>query len=148
MFPSLRPSERMALVAAVDPASQSTGAPAVTPWIKADGFFNYFALIQSGVLGASGTLDAKLEQATDGAGAGAKAVPGKAITQLVKATGDGKQAMIELAPDELDISAGFKWFRLSVTTGTAAGLASAAVFGVDPRYAPPSQAASVAQVAR
>lgn len=148
MFPALRPSERLALVAAIDPASQAAGAPAVTGWLKADQFFNYFALIQLGAISAGGTVDAKFEQASDATGTGAKAIAGKAITPLADPAGDSKQAMIELQPDEMDIPGGFKWFRLSIQATTAAALASAAVFGVDPRYAPPAQAASVAQIAR
>ena len=50
-------------------------------------FAEIMALIQTGVLGAAATLDAKLQQATDAAGTGAKDITGKAIVQIVKATG-------------------------------------------------------------
>ena len=148
MFPSLRPSETMALLAVIDPSSKTAGTPATTGWIKADQFANYLCINQTGVLGASATFDAKIQQATDASGTGAKDVPDKAITQILKASGDNKQAMIELRPDELDIQNGFFWFRLSQTHGTANGISGGAVLGVGPRYAPPTQAASVVQVAR
>lgn len=148
MFPSLRPSERAAIVGVIDPSSKTAGTPATSGWIKADKFFNYQGICQTGVLGSSATFNAKFEQATDASGTGAKDVTGKAITQLVKATDDNKQAVIELRPDELDIQNGFYWFRLSQTHGTANGISAGLVLGFDPRYAPPAQAATVAEVAR
>jgi hypothetical protein len=45
-----------------------------------------------GVLGAAATVDAKLQQATDTSGTGAKDISGKAITQLVKASNDNNEA--------------------------------------------------------
>ncbi len=80
-------------------------------------------------------MDAKLQQASDSTGAGAKDVSGKAITQIVKATGDNKQALINLRPDELDVANGFAFVRLSLTVGTAASVAGAQLLGVNSRYA-------------
>jgi hypothetical protein len=80
----------------------------------------------TGVLGAAATVDAKLQQATDNAGAGVKDVTGKAITQLVKAADDNKQAEINLKQEDLDFANGFKFFRCR--------LVAAQVYGLDPRY--------------
>jgi hypothetical protein len=93
-------------------------------------------------------LDAKLQQATDASGTGAKDVVGKAITQIVKATGDSKQALINLRPEELDVNNGFSYVRLSVTVAVAASLTSAQLLGFNPRFAPgdASNQAAVAQV--
>jgi hypothetical protein len=107
------------------------------------------ALIQSGVLGTGATLDAKLQQATDASGTGAKDVTGKAITQLTQAgSGSAKQAIINLRPEDLDVNNGYAYVRLSVTVGVAASLTAAQLLGFNPRFAPGdvSNQAAVAQV--
>jgi hypothetical protein len=107
------------------------------------------ALIQSGVLGTGATLDAKLQQATDASGTGAKDVAGKAISQLTQAgSGSAKQAIINLRPEDLDVNNGYAYVRLSVTVGVAASLTAAQLLGFNPRFAPgdASNQAAVAQV--
>lgn len=129
----LKPSQAVAIVGAIDPQSASTAKS--TSWIDATTFLQYLAVIAVGALGAAATVDAKLEQATSDAGAGAKDVTGKAITQLTKAgSDDNKQAEINLKQTDLDFANGFKFFRLTVTPATAACLISGSVLGVDPRY--------------
>lgn len=146
MFPNAKISEQEALLAAIDPVSQGVGAVS-SGWVSAAGFERFLATVQTGVLGTAATVDAKLEQATSAAGANAKDVTGKAITQIVKATGDGKQAQIDLRADELDVSGGFGFFRLTITVGAAASLVSGAVHGGVARNAPASalNAATVVQ---
>ena len=112
MFPNAKPSELAAVLATLNPVSQSA-ATVTTGWISAKDFFSFAALIQTGSLGTSATVDAKLQQATDSSGTSAKDITGKAITQIVKATGDNKQAIINLRPQELDVNGGFSYFRLS-----------------------------------
>ena len=147
MFPNAKGSELISVLATIDPASQAAGT-ATTGWISAGNHHNLLALIQSGVLGTGATLDAKLQQATDASGTGVKDVAGKAITQIVKATGDSKQALINLRPEELDVNNGFSYVRLSVTVAVAASLTSAQLLGFNPRFAPgdASNQAAVAQV--
>lgn len=145
MFPSLRPSQRVAVLAAIPPASLTADTSAVSAYVKADQFANYLAVLQTGVLGASGTLDAKIVQATSAAGAGVKDVAGKSITQIVKASGDNKQALINLRPDELDIQNNYTFFALSVTAGTAAALGAGVILGLDARFQPPANASSMVQ---
>ena len=86
-------------------------------------------------IAAHKVTDAKLQQALDSAGTSAKDITGKALTQIVKATGDNKQALINVKPEELDTVNGFGFVRLSITVGTAASLAGAQILGVNPRYA-------------
>jgi hypothetical protein len=100
------------------------------------------ALISTGILGASATVDAKLQQATDGAGTGVKDIPGAAITQIVKASGDNKFSFINLDPQKLDVANGFCFVRLSVTVGTAASLVAGYLFGGNPRYGIAAHAAA------
>ncbi len=134
MFPNAKGSELLSILATIDPASISAGT-VTTGWVSAGNHHNLLAVIQTGTLGTSATLDAKLQQASDSTGAGAKDVSGKAIAQIVKATGDNKQALINLRPDELDVANGFAFVRLSLTVGTAASVAGAQLLGVNPRYA-------------
>lgn len=143
---NLKPSQRVGYLGGIVPVSQAAGT-VTTGWIDATLFHNYLSLIECGVLGASATVDAKLQQAQDNAGTNAKDVTGKAITQLTKAANDTGQATIDLKQEDLDIANGFKFFRLSVTVGTATSLIAAAIFGLDHRYgvATGDQAATVAQ---
>lgn len=147
MFPNAKGSEALSVLATLDPASVAAGT-VTTGWVSAANHHNLLAVIQTGVLGASATVNAKLQQATDSSGSGAKDITGKALTQIVKASGDNKQALINLRPEELDVEGGFKFVRLSLTVGTAASLASAQVLGVNPRYAPADaqNQAAVAQI--
>ncbi|MGV0961937.1 MAG: hypothetical protein ACOYB1_19095 [Limnohabitans sp.] len=147
MFPNAKGSELFSVLATIEPASQAVGT-VTTGWISAGNHHSLLALVQSGVLGTGATLDAKLQQATDASGTGAKDVTGKAITQIVKATGDNKQALINLRPDDLDVTNGFAYVRLSLTVAVAASLTAAQLLGFNPRFVPgdASNQAAVAQV--
>ena len=147
MFPNPKGGELFSVLATIDPASQAVGT-VTTGWISAGNHHSLLALVQSGVLGTGATLDAKLQQATDASGTGAKDVTGKAITQIVKATGDNKQALINLRPDDLDVTNGYAYVRLSLTVAVAASLTAAQVLGFNPRFAPgdASNQVAVAQV--
>ena len=145
MYLNQKPSESLALLATLDPASQAAGT-VTTGWVDAGQFFSLMAILKAGVFGASGTVDAKLQQATDSAGTGAKDVTGKAITQLVAAGGNNRQAIINIKAADLDVEGGFRYVRLSVTVGTAATLIDAVVWGCMPRMVPVTNQAGVAQV--
>lgn len=147
MNPNVKLSERIAVLATLDPASVAAST-VLTAWVPVANFHSIAALIQTGVLGASGTLDAKLRQATDSTGTGAKDVAGKAIVQILKAAGDGKQAFIELRGEDLDVSNGFAFVALSVTVGVAASIFGAQLLGANARFLPASalNAATVVQI--
>jgi hypothetical protein len=148
MNPNIKFSERAAVLATLDPASVAAST-VVTTWVPISNYHSICAVLQTGVLGASATVDAKLRQATDSSGTSAKDITGKSITQIVKASGDNKQATIECRSDDLDQANGFAYVALSVTVGTAASLLSASLLGVNPRYMPASaqnQAGVVQQV--
>ena len=135
MFTNSKASEMLSILATIDPASQSAGS-ATTGWVSVANHHGLLAVVQTGVLGTLATVDAKLQQATDSTGAGAKDVAGRAITQIVKATGDNKQALINLKPEELDTLNGFGFVRVAVTVGVAASITGAQLLGVNPRFAP------------
>lgn len=133
MTPNTKFAERVAILATLDPISQSA-ATVTTGWVSMANFHQIAALIQTGTLGTSATVDAKLQQATSSGGAGAKDITGKALTQIVKASGDNKQAIIEVRGTELDAANGFVFVRLSLTVGTAASLVSAVLLGTTPQF--------------
>ena len=135
MFTNSKASEMLAILATIEPASQSAGT-ATTGWVSVANHHGLLAVVQTGVLGTLATVDVKLQQATDSSGAGAKDVAGRAITQIVKATGDNKQALINLKPEELDTVNGFGFVRVALTVGVAASITGAQLLGVNPRFAP------------
>lgn len=133
-----KPSERIAVVGVIDPDANAAGTY-VTGWVPASRFFSYMVLVMAGTLGASATLDAKIEQATDADGADAKDITGAAITQLTQAGSDSdKQAIINLRTEKLDVDGGFGYIRLSMTVGTATSDCGAVLLGVDGRNEPAS----------
>jgi len=148
MFPNSKASELLSVLATIDPSNQAAGA-ATTGWISVANYHGFLAEVQTGALGTSATLDAKLQQALDSSGTGAKDITGKSITQLTQAaSGSNRQALINVKPEELDTVNGFGFVRLSVTVGVAASMTSAQLIGVNPRYAPADSQnqAAVAQV--
>lgn len=132
MTPNQKISEGLSILASLDPVSQ-TAATVTTGWVSVANFHQLMAIIATGVLGASATVDAKIQQATDGSGTGAKDITGKAITQIVKASGDNKQATISFRASDLDVANSFNYVRVSVTVGTATSLVAAYLVGA-PRY--------------
>ena len=147
MFPNSKASEMLAILATIDPASQAAG-PVSTGWVSVANHLGFLAVVQTGVLGTAATVDAKLQQALDATGTGAKDITGRAIIQIVKATGDNKQALINVKPEDLDTVNGFGFVRVTVTVGAAASVTSAQLIGVNPRFAPADAAnqAAVVQV--
>lgn len=143
------PSDEVAVLAAIDPDVTAAGT-VTTGWIDMGAWIKVMAVIMAGTLGSSATLDAKIEQATDSAGTGAKDVTGKSITQLTQAGTDqsDKQAVINLYPEDLDIANDFTHVRLSLTVGTASSDAGALILGLGARYgkASASDADTVAEI--
>ena len=134
MFPNAKGSEELSILATIDPASQAAGT-VTSGWVNVANFHALLAFVETGILGAAATLDAKFQQAQDNIGTGAKDVTGKAITQIVKATGDNKQALINIKPEDIDNANGFGFVRLSLTIGVAASIVAGKVLGMNPRYA-------------
>jgi len=103
-----------------------------TEWVSVADYHRVVAMLFTGNL--AGTLDMAIWQATNAAGAGAKVVAGKAITQLA-ATDDYDQCIIELKTEELDVDGGFDYIRVQTLNG-GVNQYVVAVFGTIPRYAP------------
>ena len=147
MNPNIKPSDQAVLVGVIDP-DLNTANTYTTAWISMATFAAIQAIVLAGTLGTNATLDAKLEQAQDSGGTGAKDVTGKAITQLTQAGTDDsdKQAIINCRSDELDVNNGFTHVRLSMTVATASSDSAGLVLGHYARYQPAADAASVAEV--
>lgn len=145
MKSNLPASDQIVVAASAPPRNGQTAFQ--TPWLKADQAHEYLAVIQTGTISATGTLNAKLEQATDDQGAGAKDITGKTITQLGP---DDSQdiALIDFKPGDLDEANGFEYVRLFITPAVANGAAGGLILAVNPRYGPASEIHSdkVAQI--
>lgn len=132
-------------LAAVDPVSQAAGT-VTTAWFAVQNFHSFLALVDVGVFGGSATVDAKLMQAKDAGGTGAKALTNastgvaKAITQLLAAGGNNRLALICARASDVDATNGFGFIQLSITVGTAATLISASLLGLFPRFDPAQDA--------
>lgn len=129
------PSEIAAIVGTVDPDANGVGAVS-SDWVDMAAFESIMAIVMAGTLGTSATLDAKLEQATDSSGTGAKDISGKAITQLVKASNDDDQAIINCRAEDLDLANDFTHARLTMTVGTATSDAGGIVLGFNAKRMP------------
>jgi hypothetical protein len=94
-------------------------------------------IILVGTMGQGATIDFALMQATDTAGTGAKAIAGKAITQLTQAGGDGNDAIIiEFRAEELDVDGGFAYLGAILTVTGAACEVAVIGFGGTSNYTP------------
>lgn len=132
------PSDVAAVVGAIDPDVTAAGT-VTTGWVEAADFHMFLAVVMAGTLGTSATLDAKIEQATDGSGTGAKDLSGSSITQLTQAgTDSDKQSLIQFRPDDLDVDNSFTHVRLSITVATATSDVGGLLLGFGPRYGPAS----------
>jgi hypothetical protein len=130
-------SEFLALLASINPSSQAAGS-LTTGWISMANVRTLLAIVATGTLGASATVDASLTQAMDATGTGAKAITGKAITQVVAATGNNTQVLINLQAPELDVNNGFQFVELTLTVGVAASETAGFILGASARYEPAS----------
>jgi hypothetical protein len=104
-----------------------------------------YSALSIGAITGSGTVDAKIQQASDSGGTGAKDVTGAAMTQIVGSANSNKQVTLEVRPAQLDVANNFTHVRLTVTTAVAASIISAILQGVGAKYQPQSQAASVVE---
>jgi hypothetical protein len=146
MGPNSLPSERFAIAAVVAPGARAAGA-GNSNWIDTALYTRLAAIIATGTLGAGATVDAKWQAALDASGTGSADVAEGQLTQIVKASGDNKQAIMNLDVNRLKDRTK-RFVRLVLTVGTAASDASAVVLGVDPKHSPATDydLASVAQI--
>lgn len=136
MFPNALASEQVAVVATIDPDAY-TANTYTSDWVAMKDWELIMAVVMLGDLGSSATVDAKLEQATDSDGTGAKDITSKSITQFTQAgTDSDKQAIINCRREELDLDNSFDYVRLSMTVATATSDCGGIVLGLVPRRGP------------
>ncbi len=129
------PSERAAVLATINPIDAQTTAR-TSNWTSLKQFDRAMAIVLAGNI--TGTIDAKLQQATDSSGTGAKDIANKAVNTFA-ATDDNEQAVINVRGSELDLDNGFDHIALVVTpTGGTANVISGILLGFDPRFGPAS----------
>jgi hypothetical protein len=144
-----RPTDLVAVVDVIDPDATAAGAVNGS-WVSAADFSSFMAIVMAGTLGASATLDFKIEQATDASGTGAKDITGKAVTQITQGgtNQSDTQAIVEFCGEDLDVDNDFTHVRMVMTVGAATSDAGAVLMGLDARYGPASDrdAASVGEI--
>jgi len=122
---------------------QSGAGTGTTGWIDMGDQDAVLGVVYAETAGTS--LDAKFEQATNAAGAGAKDVPDTAITQI---TSDEEGAKIECYAGQLDVDNSFNHIRLSFTVA-GAGVASGHVVVCDEeRYSPGADSAKIVEIVK
>lgn len=121
-------NDAVAIAGVIQSQAITAGATGVlTAAIDMSKFSNLVAVIESGTLGTSGTLDAKFVE-SDASGGTYTAISGRAITQLVKATDDNKVCLLELKAS--NIGSGKRYVKLNLVAGTANATSAAVVLGV------------------
>ena len=142
-------SERVAIVAAIDPDAY-TAAAYSSDYVDMAKFETIQAILLVGTMASTSTVAFKLQQATDASGTGAKDITGKAITTLTQASPDAsdKQAVINCRAEELDMDNDFRFVKAVMTVAVAASDAGAVILGMNPVHAPASDSdlASVAEI--
>jgi hypothetical protein len=126
-------SERLAIVATVDPDAYSAGTYD-SDAIDLSKFERVLFVVAVGDLGTNATVDFVVQE-SDAAGGSYANLAGKAITQLTQAGSDAdKQALVEVKADEL--SEGKRYVRGRLTIGVAACDAAILALAGDPRNCP------------
>ena len=86
------------------------------PWMQMKNCEEFVAIVSIGGISGTATIDAKLTQATNAAGAGAKDIAGLAITQ-VPASDDFQINILSARVGQLDLKNGYKFIRSEITRG-------------------------------
>lgn len=142
-------SEVCAVAGVIDP-DVTVASTVDSDYVDMSKFESAMGIAMAGTLGASATFDASLVQATSAAGAGVKAITGKAGTQLTQAGTDqsDNQVVLSVRAEELDIANSFRFVALRITVAAATSDAAGILLGFNPAHAPASDndVASVAEI--
>lgn len=134
--------ERAPILDALYPDSVAAGT-VTGDWVDASEFHSFLLTVLSGV--AFGTsVDAKIEQATDSSGTGAKDVTNAAITQITAAS---RAAALSFNHNNLDMANDFRWVRISLTVVGTDTECAATLHGMDARFDPAPVEANATEVA-
>ena len=133
MNTAIRLSEMLGVVATIDPDA-NTAAAYIGDEIDMSKWTRVLFIIQTGVLGTSATVDFIVNGgASSNAGSHATAVTGKLITQLVKASNDDDQVLLEVTAEEC-AAQGLNFIEGTMTVGTATSDCSMVAIGLRGDY--------------
>jgi hypothetical protein len=118
----------------IDPASYTTEQS--SGWVSFGNHARMVFVMSVGAIAATGTLNMKVQKATNGTGTGAIDMTGKAIVQLADSA-DNIVVAIDVREEELGGS--FSHVRVVATPATAAAIFGVLGIGFDPTHAPVPQ---------
>lgn len=139
-------AERFAVLATIDPAAVGTGA-STTDIIDMAYWEEVMFVCAAGTLGTAATADFLVK----GSAASNMGTPGnltgKAITQLVKASNDGSQAIVRVTAEEV-AAQGYRYIQGTLTIGAATSGFAVIALGAPAAYSPVAayDLASVAEI--
>lgn len=147
MEAKILPSTRGKIVGVIDP-DLNTASTLTTGFISMRDFYYIQFIILNGAMGASATVNFKVEQATDSSGTGVKDIsPAKEITQLTQAgTDSDKQVQVNINANELDVDNGFNHVRGSLTVAVASVDSAVVALGFDARRSDTADLATVDEI--
>ncbi len=134
MYVNSKGSERIAVAAVVEPGALTVGAKS-SGWVDMRLYNRLLGIISTGTLGIAATVDGKWVQADNSSGTNPQDSNITALTQIVKASGDNKQAVMNFNPEQSDYPTK-PFVKLVVTVGAATSDAAAFVLGIDSRHKP------------
>jgi hypothetical protein len=133
-----RLSERLAIVATIDPDAYGTGTQQ-SDIIDMQNRRRVMFIVQAGDLGSSGTVDFNVHGSAASNMASAALITGKSITQLTQAgTDSDKQAIVEVTAEEV-AEQGFRYIRGNLIILVAASDAAVIALAGDLAYSPASE---------
>lgn len=128
------PSENAGVVATIDPDAYTTGTQDTDVIDMAD-YESVMFVVMAGTLGASATLDFKLQSST-ATGSGFADITGKSITQLTQAGSDAdKQAIINYRGEEA-ATAGDRYVKGVASLAAQTSDYGVIALGFNPRHGP------------
>lgn len=136
MLPNGLPSEYIAVGGTIDPDANTAGT-LTSDYVDLGLYESAMAIGFAGTIASTSDLTFSIVQATSAAGAGVKAITGKAATALDDSppTSD-VQVIINVRGEELDIANGFRFVAVRLVTGTATSDSGAVILGVNPKHGP------------
>ena len=126
-------TEEFNLLAHIPADSETTAV--TSGWLNMETYQRLVVMISVGDVAGAGTFDAAITQDDVGDGTNAKAIAGKASTQLTAADDDLANC-IELRTEELDVDGGFHYVLVTLTPAVAAVEFAAFVLGHVASYEP------------
>jgi hypothetical protein len=134
MWPSLKPSQRVALAATIPPQSLAGGSSLTSAYVSAGVFKSMLAKVSIGAITAGGSVSIAVLQATSSGGANAKAlnaIVGQAPLADTGLATSNTEVLVNIRNDECDTNNGFAYVAIQVSAVADPALVQADLFGFD-----------------